>query len=285
MAEATQLEKTAQTAPQQEKKEEKKPKGPSALDEIVGAAKNITATAIGAASPFVFNIPNTPIYNPNMGINAAVTAAPLQLGAMVDDIMAKKPVNYVRAGKEGIVGTLITLPIAKVFDGIEVARQYVTNAYGAIPGGAAAVAALAGTQAAFVGAYMGLNHIIQNYSFKGLYQKFKNEYWQSIKNTWKYVLPLSSLNVLLIPLTPLYQAFGVAAQLAYSSLMTFLFRLVIKAKDAKFSNLFKAMNPVPYAKAVATAPTKLLSGLYKIVQDTGYAFGSIQYQTAPAPAK
>ena len=64
--------------------------------------------------------------------------------------------------------------------------------------------------------------------------------------------------------------------------MSFLFRLVIKVKEAKFSNLVSAMNPVPYAKAAVTAPTKLLSGLYKIVQDTGYALGNIQYQPAPA---
>ena len=270
MAEENKPEQAANAASQQEKKEEKGALE-RIIDESIYAAKNVGAVAAEIAFPFMFS--------GEARTNAMINAYPLSLGARVDDIMAKKPIDLksnVKASKEAFVGTLIANPLAALFKYIEVARQYVTNLYGAVPGGAAAVGALALGQAAFVGAYTGLNHIVQNFSFKGLYNKFKNDYWTSIKNTWKYVLPLSAIN-------PLFLApYGIGVQLAYGSLMSFLFRLVIKAKEAKFSNLVKAMNPVPYVKAVATASTKLLSGLYKIVHDTGYALGSPLYAAAPA---
>ena len=271
MAEEKKPEQTANAVSQQEKKEEKGALE-RIIDESIYAAKNVGAVAAEVAFPFMFS--------GEARTNAMINAYPLSLGARVDDIMAKKPIDLksnVKASKESLVGALIAHPLAVLFKYIEVTRQYATNYAGAIPGAAAALGALALGQAAFVGLYTGLNHIVQNFSFKGLYTKFKNDYWPTMKRVWKYVLPLSAFNVLY-----LYQ-FGIAAQLAYGSLMTFLFRLVgPKSEGASLKNLFKAMNPVPYAKAVATVPTKLLSGLYKIVQDTGYALGSPLYAAAPA---
>src|SRR3989338_2639545 len=244
------------SVPQQEKKEEKGTLE-RVIDDSIYAAKNVGAVAAEIAFPFMFS--------GEARANAMINAYPLSLGARVDDIMAKNPIDLkanVKASKESFVGTAIMPPLEALFKYIEVTRQYATNYAGAIHGAAAAVGALAIGQAAFV----------------GLYTKFKNDYWPTMKRVWKYVLPFSAFNVLY-----LYQ-FGIAAQLAYGSLMTFLFRLVgPKSEGASLKNLFKAMNPVPYAKAIATAPRKLLSGLYKIVQDTGYALSSpIQYRAAPA---
>ncbi|MBI2101210.1 Mpv17/PMP22 family protein [Candidatus Woesearchaeota archaeon] len=264
-------EQAAKNAPQQEKKEEKGTLE-RVIDESIYAAKNVGAVAAEIAFPFMFS--------GEARTNAMINAYPLSLGARVDDIMAKKPIDLkanVKASKESFVGTAIMPPLEALFKYIEVARQYATNYAGAIPGAAAAVGALAIGQAAFVGLYTGLNHIVQNFSFKGLYTKFKNDYWPTMKRVWKYVLPFSAFNVLY-----LYQ-FGIAAQLAYGSLMTFLFRLVgPKSEGASLKNLFKAMNPVPYVKAAATAPTKLLSGLYKIVQNTGYSLGMHKMAEKPA---
>ena len=260
-------------APQTEKKEEPKQVSnlESAVNEISDAGKNGLAIAAEVASPFMFSGENR--------TNAMLNAYPLSLGARVDDVMAKKPVDLksnVKSAKESLVGTLIAPPLAAMFKYIEVARQYVTNSYGAIPGGAAAVGALALGQAVFVGAYTGLNHILQNFSFKGLYNKFKNDYPTAIKNTWKYVLPLSALN-------PLFLApYGVAVQLAYGSLMSFLFRLVIKAKEAKFSNLIYAMNPIPYISGTLTATAKLAkSAIYNPLRAL-YEIGSSYMQKKPA---
>lgn len=269
----------AKTAPQTSQQEQKKEASAleSGLEEIVNAGKNVGAIAAEAAFPFMFSGENR--------TNAMITAYPFSLGARVDDIMAQKPIDLrsnVKSAKESLVGTLIAPPLAAMFKYIEVARQYVTNYAGAIPGGAAAVGALGLGQAVFIGAYTGLNHILQNFSFKGLYNKFKNDYPTAVKNTWKYVLPLSAINVLFLA------PYGVGIQLAYSALTTFLFRLVIKAKEAKFSNLVKAMNPIPYIGATMSVTGKLvkntIKGLYGSLYDLGYAFGGKQPQAATRPA-
>ena len=266
------IDSIANTAPQQKNEEPRKVGNlESVVDEISTAGKNGLALAAGTAFPFMFS--------GDMRTNAMITAYPLALGAMVDDIMAKKPVNTVKAAKESLVGTLITPPLAGMFKYIELARQYVTNYAGTVPGGAAAVGTLAGAQAVFVGAYMGLNHIVQNFSFKGLYEKLKKDYWSTMKRTWKYVLPLSSINVLL-----LYK-FGIGIQLAYSSLMSFLFRLVgPKTEGASLGNLVKAMNPVPYIGATFTATTKLATNLVYSPLKALYEIGSGLYKKVPQPA-
>ena len=246
----------------------------SVVDEISKAGKNGLAIAAGTAFPFMFSGGDR--------TNAMINAYPLGLGAMVHDVMAKKPIDAVKAAKESLVGTLIAKPLASLFRYIETTRQYVTDYAGAIPGGAAAVGALALGQAVFIGAYTGLNHIVQNFSFKGLYEKFKKDYWPTVKRTWKYVLPLSSLNVLY-----LYK-FGVAAQLAYGSLMSFLFRLVgPKTEGAKLGNLVSAMNPIPYIGATFSVAGKLAKNLFYAPLNAAYAIGSSirdLYKKTPKPA-
>ena len=275
MAEANELEQMAKTAPTlpQEKKEVSA--WESGLEEIANAGKNVGAIAAEVASPFMFSGENR--------VNAMVNAYPLSLGARVEDIMAKKPIDLksnIKSAKESFVGTAITPGLAAMFKYIEVARQYVANLYGPIAGGAAAVGSLALGQAAFIGGYMGLNHIVQNFSSKGLYNKFKNDYPTAIKNTWKYVLPLSTIN-------PLFLApYGIPVQLAYGALMSFLFRLVIKAKEAKFSNLVSAMNPIPYISGALTSTAKLAkSVIYNLViynpLKALYEIGSNFYKSAP----
>ncbi len=261
MAKPSGLEDIAKTAPQEKKEEKQKQLSTleSFANEALTATKNVAAIGAEVAFPFMFS--------GDMRTNAMVNAYPLSVGARVDDIMAKKPVNHVKAAKESFVGTIITPGIVGLFNYIEKGRQYFTSYAGAVPGGAAAVAGLAAGQAVFVGAYTGLNHIVQNFSFKGLYGKLKKDYWPSLKNTWKYVLIPSSLNVLY-----LYK-FGMAVQLAYSSLMSFLFRLAVKAKDAKFGNLVKAMNPVHYISAAANVTKKAAKSFYGI-GEAAYAIGT-----------
>ena len=94
-----------------------KEKGP--LENLVSESWSLLKKAafVGAAAavPFVFSIPNTPIYNPQMSVNAAVTALPLSAGAMLDDIMAKKPVDYKKVLRESAIGTLMTPPLTGFF--------------------------------------------------------------------------------------------------------------------------------------------------------------------------
>lgn len=272
MAEATELEKIAKNSPQ-EKKEEPKPVSTidSVVDETVNAAKHAGLFAAGLAFPFMFSGENR--------TNAMINAYPLAAGSTVEDIMLKKPVDPAKSMKESFVGAIMANPLAGLFKYINVARDYVTGIAGAIPGGATAVGSLALGQAVFIGAYTGLNHIVQNFSFRGLYEKFKNSYWQTVKNTWKYVLPLSALNVLY-----LYK-FGIAAQMAYSSAMSFLFRLVgPKQPGANLSNLYSELKS--YAGAGLNATGKLAKNIFYGLPNAVYSIGSSikdYFKTSPKP--
>lgn len=284
MAEPSELEMMAQAAPQTASQPEQqldKKKEETPLEEIANGAKNVAAFGIGAAAPFVWPW--------GTGINNAVTAWPLAFGSAIEDNMQGKPINWVKGAKESLVGTIMNPPLAEVFKYINISRDYVTANYGLVPGFAAATGALAAAQAVFVGAYTGLNHIIQNHTFKGLWEKYKKEYWPTMKRTLKYVLPLSALNVTVLPLTALYQTLGVTAQLAYSSLMSFLFRLVgPKAEGTSLKNLVKELNPFPYIGGAVSVTAKLakntIGGIYTGLYDIGRAIGGYSPKAAPSQA-
>lgn len=278
--EPSELEKTAQAAApttsqpmqQQEKKKQETP-----LEEIANGVKNVAAFGIGAAAPFLWPWGN--------GIDNAVTALPLAIGSGIEDKMQAKPINWVKGAKESVVGTMINPPLVKLFDYINLSRDYVTSNYGMIPGFAAATGALAAGQAVFIGMYTALNHVIQNWSFKGLYEKLKKDYWPTVKRTWKYVLPLSALNVTVLPYTAIYKTLGITAQLAYSSLMSLLFRLVgPKAEGTSLKNLVKELNPLPNVggaiSVTAKAVKNTIGGIYTGLYDLGRALGG--YSSKPA---
>ena len=289
MAEAKTVEDIAKAAPPQnpetsedhkeeakEHAKEEKPKGTleNVVDESFSAAKYLGAFAAGVSFPYLL-FPG----DSQKRTNAMINAYPLAAGSTVEDMMLGKPINPVKSMKESLVGTIMANPLASLFKYIEIARSSVTNYAGTLPGGAAAVGALAAGQAIFVGSYMGLNHIIQNFSFKGLYEKFKKEYWPTMKNTWKYVLPLSSLNVLF-----LYK-FGIAVQLAYGSLMSFLFRLVgPKQPGASLKNLYSELKG--YTSAGVSVTGKLLKGVFYGVPEAFYGIGKgvADYFSVKTPA-
>jgi len=277
--EPSELEKTAHTSSQnshqpvqqQEKKKEETP-----LEEIANGAKNVAAFGIGTAAPFLWPW--------GTGRDNALTALPLAIGSGIEDKMQGKPINWVKGAKESVVGAIINPPLVRVFDIINASRNYVTANYGMIPGFAAATGALAAGQAVFIGLYTGLNHIIQNWSLKGLYEKLKKDYWPTVKRTWKYVLPLSALNVTILPYTAIYQTLGITAQLAYGSLMGLLFRLVgPKVEGTSLKNLAKELNPFAYLGGAISATSKLakntIGGIYSGLYDVGRAIGG--YSSAP----
>lgn len=230
-------------------------------DEVLDAGKFLGSFAAGMSFPFMFS--------GQARTNAMINAYPLAAGSTVEDKMRGKPINPVKSMKESLVGTLMANPLASLLGYINVVRDSVTSYAGTLPGAGAAVGALAAGKGIFVGTYMAINHVVQNMSFKGLYDKMKTSYWTAIKNTWKYVLPLSMWNVLYV------YKFGIVAQMAYGSLMSFLFRLVgPKEKDANLKNLGKALNPAPYIGATASVTGKLVKNTVKGFYDSIYAIGS-----------
>lgn len=254
-------------------KEEKK--NPSPLEEIVTTGKNLGALAAGIATPFIFSGENR--------TNAMITAYPLAAGSYLEDKMENKSLNSVKAAKESLVGTLMTPAFASVFKYLEVGRQYATSYAGSILGGAATVTGLAAAQAMFVGMYQSMNHVIQNWSFKGLYKKLKNDYWPTVKNTWKRVLPFSAFNPLFL------YPYGIAVQLGYASLMTFMLRVFgLKKEGATFKNLIKNMNPVPYVKGAIKNTGKfginLVKELFNGVSYLGSSVQDMYKKPPPGPA-
>jgi len=266
------------STPKEENHDEHKEKPKSSIDkvtdEFLDAGKHLGTFAAGLSFPFMFS--------GETRTNAMLNAYPLAAGSTIEDKMRGKPVNPTKAMKESLVGTLMAAPLAGLFKYINVAKDSATAYAGTLPGAGAAVGALAAAQGVFIGGYMALNHVVQNMSFKGLYDKLKTGYWKAVKNTWKYVLPLSMWNVLYI------YKFGIAAQMAYGSLMSLLFRLVgPKEKDANLKNLGKAMNPAPYIRATASVTGKLVRNAAKGLYDSIYAIGSSLgdlYKSAPKPA-
>ena len=92
------------------------------------------------------------------------------------------------------------------------------------------------------------------------------------------MLPLSALNVTVLPYTAIYKTLGITAQLAYGSLMTLLFRLVgPKAEGTSLKNLVKELNPFPYIGGAASITAKLakntIGGIYTGLYDLGRAIG------------
>lgn len=251
------------------KKERKKTILENIVDESWSLLKKTALVGAAVATPFVFSIPNTPIYNPQMSVNAAVTALPLSAGAMLDDVMAKKPVDYKKVFRESVIGTAITPPLTSFLGGITSTKDYVTRNYGTMAGNATAIASLAAGQGAFLGSYMGLDHILSKYSFKGIYEKLKKDYWPTLKRVWKYVLPFSMWNVLYV------YKFGILAQLAYGSLMTLLFRVVgPKSEGASLGNLFRAMNPFPLMSATYNLGVKAVRNTFSSLYEGAYGLGA-----------
>ncbi len=273
MAEPSKLEEIAKGAPhEQEKKEENRHSTiENVVDETISAATHAGTFAAGLAFPLMFSGENR--------TNAMINAYPLAAGSTVEDMMLKKPVDPVKSMKESFVGTLIAPGLAGLLKYINIARDYVASAFGYLPGAATAVGTLALGQAIFIAGYTALNHIVQNFSFKGMYEKFKTSYWNSVKNTWKYVLPLSMWNPLFI------YKFGIAAQMAYGSLMSFLFRLVgPKQPGASLGNLYSELKG--YASGALTSTGKLAKNLFYAPLNAAYSIGSSLrdlYKKAPKP--
>jgi len=271
-------------------KKEEKQTGP--LENIVKEGWDFLKKGlmIGAAAgmPFIYSIPGIPFGGSEMVKNTLVTSLPLSAGAMLDNIMAKKPVDYKKALRESVAGTLMTPPLTSLLGGINTGREYAARNYGKFAGNATAVASLAAGQTAFVGAYTGLDHVLSKYSLRGLYERFKKDYWPTLKRMWMYVLPFSMWNVLYI------YKFGMFAQLAYGSLTTLLFRLVgPKSEGAKLGNLFTAMNPFPIissayslgVKAVKNTFSSAYKGTYGLGAAISSLFTSLTSTSGPAAPK
>lgn len=120
--------------------------------------------------------------------------------------------------------------------------------------------------------YMAEEHLIKNLSIKGLYQKFKDNYWTSIKKTFKSIVPLNMTFALLLPQQYMVGAIAVAS---------FIFRrFVVGGKRQEYED------KRPYLVAASSGIGKIFRNAYKVMHDTVYSLGSAlsPYKYSPQPA-
>ncbi len=269
----------AETNPQAVPEEQKKEKGTleSVIDEIWDFGKKTIAIGAVVAMPFLYNF-----YDPGHVARAAVTTYGFAAARTTANIVQKKE------PLEGIVwqsatGAILSYPLAEGFRAVNNLESRMMPEYG-----------LAATKAAKAGAFVfGVQPAVTtgrtalNY---GLGKKFRENWWPSVKNTFKWLGLYGALNV-----TFLYQ-YGLLVQMITSAIGSYTLNLVESLRRGKGSikNLFSALNPFSYIGASASVTYKLsrnliggfYKGLYDVGKSIGDAIGSYQpsapAQTAPA---
>ncbi|MEK6946461.1 MAG: hypothetical protein AABX32_02540 [Nanoarchaeota archaeon] len=107
--------------------------------------------------------------------------------------------------------------------------------------------------------YMGEDYLIKNKSPKGMYKKFKENYWPVVKRAFLLPAPINILSAMFLPQK--YFLYTLA-------LATFLFRrFVVKDKGEEQTD------KTPYPVAAANVSYKLIRNTTKGLTDTIYAFG------------
>ena len=124
--------------------------------------------------------------------------------------------------------------------------------------------------------YMGEDYLVKNKSPKGMYKKFKEDYWPVVKRAFTLPGPINILSAMFLPQK--YFLYTLA-------LATFLFRrFVIKDKGEEQTD------KTPYPVAALNVSYKLVRNTTKGLTDTIYAFGNTigsylgPSKAAPKPA-
>jgi len=255
----------------QEHKEEKK-KGTleSVIDELWSFGKKAIAVGAIAAMPFLYNF-----YDPSHVARAAVTTYGFAAAKTTANIVQKKdPLEGLVW--QGATGAILSYPLAEGFRAVNNLESRMMSEYGLVATKAAKAGAFVfGVQPAVTTGRTALNY--------GLGKKFRENWWPSVKNTFKWLGLYGALNV-----TYLYQ-YGLLVQMITSAIGSYTINLVESLRRGKGSvkNLFSALNPVPYITATASATSKLARNVFYGIPNAMYAIGSSirdLYKTSPKPA-
>ena len=160
---------------------------------------------------------------------------------------------------EGMFGVVNKMPLNTTLD-------YLTKA--AVWGGLA--------YPAFIAAYQPMAYLIRNRTFKGLGKYVKENYWSTLKNAWKTLLPFSLLNVFFAPSW---------LQIPISAALSYVFDLFgAPQKEEVPDNLKREKGS--YLAATANVTSKLVKntvgGFYTGLYDVGRALGGGYASAKPA---
>lgn len=107
--------------------------------------------------------------------------------------------------------------------------------------------------------YMGEDYLVKNKSPKGMYKKFKEGYWSTVKKAFLLPAPINILSAMFLP----QQYFLYTLALA-----TFLFRRFVVGGKGE-----EQTDKTPYPAAALNVSYKLIRNTSKGLTDTIYAFG------------
>lgn len=257
-------------------KQEKKGFVANAFSELSDFVKKTLVIGSIVAMPFLYYP-----FVPSHVAGAAVTTYGFAAAKITSNIVQNKdPLEKI--AWQGATGAILSYPLAEGFRAVNNLEARMMPEYG-----------LAATKAAKAGAFVfGVQPAVTtgrtalNY---GLGKKFRENWWPSVKNTFKWLGLYGALNV-----TFLYQ-YGLLAQMITSAIGSYTLNLVESLRGGKGSlkNLFSALNPFSYIGASASLSYKLVGGVFTGIYDIGKALGggytakpaAPQIQTAPAGAR
>ena len=275
MAEPSELEKAAQTAPQtnhqpaqqqEKKKEEKKPI--SALESVVNETShlfgNTLKLGLAGAIPYTFAS-----MFPTFRTDTAVLT-----GAQI----ASDYTTAYQRGKKYTAGSLLessvlgvaTTPIIETM--FRTTNLIPTNslsgyfAKGAVWGGI--------MYPGFVASYLPIAYLVRNRTFRGMGKYLKENYWPVLKKSWTRLLPFSLLNVFFAPSW---------LQIPISAVISYVYdRFTAPPKEEIPEHLKK--DKTPYHVAAPSVAYKFARNSVKGLYDAVYAIGSSVrdlYKTSP----
>lgn len=270
MAEAPKPEDSL-NAPQQEKKEEKKPI--DTLESILNETGNLLKTGVnlGLATAVPFT---QAAFLPQYASATATLAGAQVAGDATTDIRKGKKYTAGSALESSLVGTATTIPTYHMFDLINKVPTDTLLGYGAK---AAAWGGLA--YPAYIGMYQFLDYVIKNRTFKGVGKYIKENYWPTVKRAWKTTLLPSILSISLLPL---------AWQIPVSALIQYVFTLFGAPKKDEVKEEDKR-DKTPYYVAAPRALGRGLKSIFYGVPEAVYSVSSalgekLSYKAAPKPA-
>lgn len=269
MAEAPQnIENIAKNAPQEaagehgEQKEEKKPVSTleSAVNETFHLAGNAVKLGLAAAIPATQAIFGSQLlHNPLIARDTAIMTGAQIAGDFTTDLKRGKKYTAGSILESSIFGTAVAIPLHYAFKVAHTIPLDTTLGYIAKAGYWSGVA-----YPLYIGTYQFLGYLIRNRGFSGVGKYMKENYWPALKKSWKYLLPISLLNVFLAP--PILNV-PIAAALSY------FFTLFGAPKTDKVKDEDKR-DKTPYLVATSNVLGRLGKNTAKGIYDTAYGIGA-----------
>ena len=250
-----------------EKKEEKKISMlESVINETYEAIKSGFYLSSAAAMPYF--------------LSKSFPAAALDIGTFTAANVAADATTNIRRGKKNTmkevfkssaVATALSLPIHYLYKAV---NQISLDSVLGYVGRAAAFGGIA--YPAFVGMYQAADYTIKNGTFKGLGNYLKENFLPTLKTAWKYLLPISLMNVFFVPSY---------LQVAVGSAMSYFFSLFGAPKKGEIPESEKR-DKTPYYKILGNIGEKVFTLPGKAF-DSAYGFGSgirDYFSSKPPPA-